>query len=58
MPYVRKPRETERGEFIINGPPRITAEDACRTLLGMSASQLVREILENIGGKYDDLYAD
>lgn len=33
-----------------------TADEAARTLYGMSAHQLVREILANRDGKFDRLY--
>ena len=46
-----------KGEIVIdpNAKP-FTPEVATRCILGMSLQELVKEIRENRGGKYDGLY--
>lgn len=42
---------------VVFGPSHTpTADEAARSIYGMSSSQLVRAILENKDGKYDRLY--
>lgn len=53
-----KKQEAEiRGTFVIdkNAKPW-TPEVAVRAVFGMSIDDLIKDIRENRGGKYDDLY--
>lgn len=46
-----------KGEIVIdpNAKP-FTPEVAARCIMGMSLQELIKDILENRGGKYDSLY--
>ncbi|MBW7572422.1 hypothetical protein [Caproiciproducens faecalis] len=53
-----KKQTTEiRGTFVINKEAKSwTPEVAARAVFGMSLEDLIKDIRENRGGKYDDLY--
>lgn len=51
-------KETEiRGKFVTDEDARPwTPETAARAVFGMSLNDLIKDIRENRGGKYDGLY--
>lgn len=53
-----KKQTTEiRGTFVIDKDAKPwTPEVAARAVFGMSLEDLIKDIRENRGGKYDDLY--
>lgn len=42
---------------IINSEIKFTDDDICCLLFGMNKEQFVKDICDNRGGKYDNLYA-
>lgn len=45
-----------KGRVIINPEIQFGDDDICCLLFGMTMDQLVKDICDNKGGKYDDLY--
>ena len=45
-----------KGRVIINSEIQFTDDDICFFLFGMNMEQLVKDICDNKGGKYDNLY--
>lgn len=45
-----------KGRVVINPEIQFTDDDICCLLFGVNMEQLVKDICDNKGGKYDDLY--
>jgi hypothetical protein len=45
-----------KGRVIINPEIQFTDDDICRLLFGLNKEQLVKDICDNKGGRYDKLY--
>lgn len=58
MARKKEQEETFRGAFVVTSDRPLTPEQAVMGVFGMSFDCLVREIIENRGGRYDGLYTD
>jgi len=52
----KKKKEPPKYRVIINPEIKFTDDDICRLLFGMNKEQFIKEISDNKGGKYDELY--
>lgn len=58
MPVKLEKEATFRGTFVVTSGEPLTPEQAVMGIFGMSFDRLVREIIENRGGRYDRLYTE
>lgn len=53
---MAKKKKELKYRVILNPEIKFTDDDICRLLFGMNKEQLIKEISDNKGGKYDALY--
>lgn len=53
---MSKKKKELKYKVILNPNMQVTDDDICRLLFGINKEQLIKEISDNKGGKYDELY--